>query len=382
MAVHSNKKFSDPSFESTTLKNLQQGEDTAFVPVFTEHENYKVDVKELNSQVLKKIDDTISINNNVISAKDTKLKAGTNIDISDDNVISYTGPEGSSNELIADDRNISINTNTGKVSFNLKFGSEVRTSEAHNDTNLMINEGTSTYFTRGTDGHSLVPHFAGFTNNMIFFGNNFDPELNAKLVLVISDVVSLQYYDPQTPEEQEKHWTLQNDLTFAEDSGATIHVGIDILPFSQIIFNIPNLRGLYLHSYWLKKQSFKELLVIQVNKKSLNTDAGLKTIGMWNGSTEDNSNYYFYHNGLVYTKENVVASSLVRISDKTVGTLEPFTELTGYQIQNSRYRDYTLSYPFVSPAYNDLEINTVNRFYCMSEFKNNKRNYYIIESMY
>ena len=382
MAVHSNKKFSDPSFESTTLKNLQQGEDTAFVPVFTEHENYKVDVKELNSQVLKKIDDTISINNNVISAKDTKLKAGTNIDISDDNVISYTGPEGSSNELIADDRNISINTNTDKVSFNLKFGSEVRTREAHNDNNLMINEGTSTYFTRGTDGLSLVPHFAGFTNNMIFFGNNFDPELNAKLVLVISDVVSLQYYDPQTPEEQEKHWTLQNDLTFAEDSGATIHVGIDILPFSQIIFNIPNLRGLYLHSYWLKKQSFKELLVIQVNKKSLTTDAGLKTIGMWNGNTEDNSNYYFYHNGLVYSKENVVASSLVRISDKTAGSSEPFTELTGYQIQNGRYRDYTLSYPFVSPVYNDMEINTVNRFYCMSEFKNNKRNYYIIESMY
>ena len=103
---------------------------------------------------------------------------------------------------------------------------------------------------------------------------------------------------------------------------------------------------------------------------------------MWNGNTEDNSNYYFYHNGLVYTKENVVANSLVRISDKTVGNLEPFTDLTGYQIQNSRYRDYTLSYPFVSPTYEDIEINTVNRFYCMSEKKNNKTNFYIIESMY
>ena len=379
MAVHSNKKFSD--FESTTLKTLQQeGQPAAFVPVFTENENYKVDVKELNSQVLKKGDDTISINNNVISAKDTKLKAGTNIDISDDNVISYTGPEGSSNELIADDRNISINSNTNKVSFNLKFGSEVRAVEAHNDSNLMINEGTSTYFTRGSDGHSLVPHFAGFTNNMLSFGTGFDPTLNAKLVLVISNRIELQYYDPQTEAERKKHWTLQDDLTFLDDSDSSSRTGLNCLAFSQLIFNIPSLHAVYLHTDWLKMQSFKELVVIQVNKRATPSDFGLSTIGIRNGSDEEGANYYFYHNGLVYQKENVPKDNLVRISDRVARNT--YTDLTGYGIRNREYYDSTISYPFVSPTYTSVEINSVNRFYCMSEKKNNKTNFYIIESMY
>ena len=116
MAVNSNKKFSDPSFESTTLKNLQQSEDSAFVPVFTEKENYKVDVKELNSQILKK-GSNININKNVISATDTKLTAGKDIKI-ENNVISYTGSEGSSDEIIKDDNNVVI-TNQNKIRFSL-----------------------------------------------------------------------------------------------------------------------------------------------------------------------------------------------------------------------------------------------------------------------
>ena len=47
MAVHSNKKFSD--FKSTTLKTLQQEEQPAFVPVFTEKENYKINVNKLQN---------------------------------------------------------------------------------------------------------------------------------------------------------------------------------------------------------------------------------------------------------------------------------------------------------------------------------------------
>ena len=378
MAVNSNKKFSDPSFESTTLKNLQQSEDSAFVPVFTEKENYKVDVKELNSQILKK-GSNININKNVISATDTKLTAGKDIKI-ENNVISYTGSEGSSDEIIKDDNNVVI-TNQNKIRFSLPYGEQVKT--AHHDNNLYYNKGTSTYFTRDTDGNSLVPHFAGFTNNMIFFGTGFDPTLNAKLALVISDKVSLQYYDPQTEAERKKHWTLQDDLTFLDDSNTPVvsRTGMNILAFSQIIFNIPNLHSLYIHSYWLKKQSFKELLIIQVNKKSTDNDFGLSTIGIWNGEDEPDANYYFYHNGLVYYKENMEASNLLRISDRPTDRTA-WTMLNGPGISDLHYTDTTKSYPFVSPTYWSVEINTVNRFYCMHEKINNVNNFYIIESMY
>ena len=379
MAVHSNKKFSDPSFESTTLKNLQQGEESAFVPVFTENENYKVDVKEINSQVLKK-DSNINIDtNNVISATDTKLTAGEDIKI-EDNIIYYTGPEGSSNEIIDDDSNIVINTQN-EIRFALPYGTQVKT--AHHDNNLNGNTGTSTYFTRGTDGHSLVPHFAGFTNNMLFFGNDFDAALNAKLALVISDRITLQYYDPQNETELKKHWTLQDDLTFLDDSDTpqVSRTGMNVLAFSQLLFNIPNLHSLYLHSYWLKKQAFKELLIIQVNKRSTEEDFGLSTIGIWNGSEEPNANYYFYHNGLVFYKENMSANDLLRISDRLTN-VNAWTMLSGPGIRDTHYRDNSKSYPFVSPTSQSVEINSVNRFYCMYETKNNVKNFYIIESMY
>ena len=372
MAVHSNKKFSD--FEPTTLKTLQQEEQPAFVPVFTEKENYKINVNELNSQVLKK-GDNVNINNNIISATDTKLSAGDNITI-EDNIISYTGPEGTANEIKKDDNNVEINSY--EIKFSLPYGEQVRTS--HHNSILNKNTGTSTYFTRDTDGHSLVPHFAGFTNNMLMFGNNFDPELNAKLALVISDKITLQYYDPQTDEELSKHWTLQDDLTFLDDSGSSSRPGLNCLAFSQLIFNIPSLHSVYFHTYWLKSQSFKELVVIQVNKRATPSDLGLSTIAIWNGSDEQGANYYFYHNGLVYQKENAPKQNLVRISDRIGRTA--YTDLTGYGIRNREYDISSISYPFVSPTYFDVEINSVNRFYCMSEKKNNKTNFYIIESMY
>lgn len=374
MAVHSNKKFSD--FESTTLKTLQQeGQPAAFVPVFTEKENYKINVNELNSQVLKK-GNNVNINNNIISATDTKLNAGNNIKI-EDNIISYTGPEGTASEIKKDDNNVVINTQY-EIKFSLPYGKQVKT--AHHNNNLNENTGTSTYFTHDTDGHSLVPHFAGFTNNMLFFGTGFDPTLNAKLVLVISNRIELQYYDPQTEAERKKHWTLQDDLTFLDDSDSSSRTGLNCLAFSQLIFNIPSLHAVYLHTYWLKRQSFKELVVIQVNKRATPSDFGLSTIGIWNGSDEEGANYYFYHNGLVYQKENVPKENLVRISDRVARNT--YTDLTGYGIRNREYYDSTISYPFVSPTYTSVEINSVNRFYCMSEKKNNKTNFYIIESMY
>ena len=376
MAVHSNKKFSD--FESTTLKTLQQEEQPAFVPVFTEKENYKINVNELNSQVLKK-GDNVNIDNNIISATDTKLSAGNNIKI-EDNIISYTGPEGTANEIKKDDNNVEINSY--EIKFSLPYGEQVKT--VHHNNILNVNTGTSTYFTRDTDGHSLVPHFAGFTNNMLSFGTGFDPTLNAKLALVISNKIELQYYDPnpEDPEEVSKHWTLQDDLTFLDDSNIPVgsRTGLNCLAFSQLIFNIPSLHSVYFHTYWLKSQSFKELVVIQVNKRATPSDLGLSTIGIWNGRDEQGANYYFYHNGLVYQKENVPKENLVRISDRIARTA--YTDLTGYGIRNREYYDSTISYPFVSPTYLDVEINSVNRFYCMSEKKNNKTNFYIIESMY
>ena len=373
MAVHSNKKFSD--FELTTLKTLQQEEQHAFVPVFTEKENYKINVNELDSQVLKK-GDNVNIDNNIISATDTKLSAGDNIKI-EDNIISYTGPEGTASEIKKDDNNVVITTQN-EIKFSLPYGKQVKT--AHHNNNLNENTGTSTYFTRDTDGHSLVPHFAGFTNNMLSFGTGFDPTLNAKLVLVISNRIELQYYDPQTEAERKKHWTLQDDLTFLDDSDSSSRTGLNCLAFSQLIFNIPSLHAVYLHTYWLKRQSFKELVVIQVNKRATPSDFGLSTIGIWNGLDEEGANYYFYHNGLVYQKENALKNSLVRISDRVARNA--YTDLTGYGIRNREYYDSTISYPFVSPTYTSVEINSVNRFYCMSEKKNNKTNFYIIESMY
>ena len=218
---------------------------------------------------------------------------------------------------------------------------------------------------------------------MLFFGTGFDPTLNAKLALVISDKITLQYYDPQTEAERKKHWTLQDDLTFLDDSNTPMvsRTGMNVLPFSQLIFNIPDLHALFIHSYWLKKQSFKELLIIQVNKKSTDNDFGLSTIGIWNGEDEADANYYFYHNGLVYYKENMEASNLLRISDR-VTDRNAWTMLNGPGISDLHYTDNTKSYPFVSPTYWSVEINSVNRFYCMHEKTNNVHNFYIIESMY
>ena len=51
MTVNEDKKFSD--YERKTLTELQQSSNAAYVPVFTETENYKFDAKELNGQVLQ-----------------------------------------------------------------------------------------------------------------------------------------------------------------------------------------------------------------------------------------------------------------------------------------------------------------------------------------
>ena len=191
MATEINKKFSEGI--QTTLSGLQaEGESKAFVPVFTEDENYKVDVTELNSQVLTPGNEKISIDGNVISAVDTKLTvAPDNVDILkiENNVISYIGPEGQTEEITTYSHdNVKIDNNN-IVHYYLNYGTEV--SAAHYNSELNTNQGTSTYFTK--NNHELYPHFAGFSNNMLVFSNSELIDELAKMKLFFSEYIFLNY---------------------------------------------------------------------------------------------------------------------------------------------------------------------------------------------
>ena len=109
MAIKDDRKFSDPAYSpATTLKALQNGSEEAFVPAFTEDENYKVSVNDFNTQVLS-AGPNVNITDHVISAKDTTLHAGpgTNLKIEDGRIY-YDGPAGTSSELSAGNTDITI----------------------------------------------------------------------------------------------------------------------------------------------------------------------------------------------------------------------------------------------------------------------------------
>ena len=380
MAVNEDKKLSD--YEKKTLKELQQSGNTAYVPAFTETENYKFDAKELNGQVLQAGTNVTIDNNNVIRSTDTKLKSSDNINITSDNKLVYTGPQGEGTDLEEDSTNLTIARQTDgkyRVNLNLSYGSEV----------IQVHEGattyncTSTFFNSTDGGKSIKGNFAGFVNNCITFGREpyEDNVANSELNLVISQDISMQYWLNSSPDR----WilsTADDTLSFKKVNGTYPPYASRIRGdyYTQLIFNTPNIAALTIHTWWLQHVTHRENVLIQVNKGQ-----NMKTIYLFNGNSDENdgASFYFYHNGLVYKKENVSKGHFVIIgSVQSNGDL--YTDLSGPNIINGRADDFLYSLPFtVNAGRSDWCICTVQRFYCIHEVDdNNKHKYYFIESMY
>jgi len=380
MAVNEDKKLSD--YEKKTLKELQQSGNTAYVPAFTETENYKFDAKELNGQVLQAGTNVTIDNNNVIRSTDTKLKSSDNINITSDNKLVYTGPQGEGTDLEEDSTNLTIARQTDgkyRVNLNLSYGSEV----------IQVHEGattyncTSTFFNSTDGGKSIKGNFAGFVNNCITFGREpyEDNVANSDLNLVISQDISMQYWLNSSPDR----WilsTADDTLSFKKVNGTYPPYASRIRGdyYTQLIFNTPNIAALTIHTWWLQHVTHRENVLIQVNKGQ-----NMKTIYLFNGNSDENdgASFYFYHNGLVYKKENVSKGHFVIIgSVQSNGDL--YTDLSGPNIINGRADDFLYSLPFtVNAGRSDWCICTVQRFYCIHEVDdNNKHKYYFIESMY
>ena len=166
MAVNEDNKFSD--YDLKTLTELQQSNDEVYVPVFTETENYKFDAKELNGQVLQAGSNVTIDDNNVIRAKDTKLKSSDNITVTQDNKLVYTGHQGEVEDLKVRSTNLKILAQPDgsyRVNLNLGYGNEV--SQTYKDVTKY--NCTSTFFNSTDNGKSIKGNFAGFVNNLLTF---------------------------------------------------------------------------------------------------------------------------------------------------------------------------------------------------------------------
>lgn len=380
MAVNEDKKFSD--YEKKTLSELQQSSNTAYVPAFTETENYKFDSKELNGQVLQAGTNVTIDNNNVIRSTDTKLKSSDNINITSDNKLVYTGPRGEGTDLEEDSTNLTIARQTDgkyRVNLNLSYGSEV--TQVHKGATTY--NCTSTFFNSTDGGKSIKGNFAGFVNNCITFGREpyEDNVANSELNLVISEDISMQYWLGSSPDR----WilsTADDVLSFKKVNGTYPPYASRIRGdyYTQLIFNTPNIAALTIHTWWLQHVTHRENVLIQVNKGQ-----NMKTIYLFNGNGDENdgASFYFYHNGQIYKKENVSKGHFVIIGNiQSNGDL--YTDLSGPNITNGRADDFLYSLPFtVNAGRADWCICTVQRFYCIHEVDdNNKHKYYFIESMY
>jgi hypothetical protein len=382
MAVNEDKKLSD--YELKTLRELQQSSNTAYVPAFTETENYKFDSKELNGQVLQAGTNVTIDNNNVIRATDTKLKSSDNISVTSDNKLVYTGPQGEGTDLEEDSTNLSIGRQSDgkyKVNLNLGYGSEV--AQVHSGATTY--NCTSTFFTSSDGGKSIKGNFAGFVNNAITFGR--DPNEgnvpNSNLNLVISEDISVQYWNGGSTDR----WILATPddvLSFKKVNGTYPPYASRVRGdyYSQLIFNMPNIAALTLHTWWLQHVTHRENIFVQVNMGER-----MHALYIFNGIGDDNegANFYFYHNGLVYKKENVSKGTFVNIAN--IVNWKLYTDLSGYGIENGAGNSRLVnSLPFTTNTRGDGQdewlICTVQRFYCIHETVNNKHNYYFIESMY
>lgn len=379
MAVNEDKKFSD--YERKTLTELQQSNNTVYVPVFTETENYKFDAKELNGQVLQAGSNVTIDGNNVIRATDTKLKSSDNIAVTQDNKLVYTGHQGEVEDLKVRSTNLKILAQPDgsyRVNLNLGYGNEV--SQTYKDvTNYNC---TSTFFNSTDNGKSIKGNFAGFVNNHLTFTRepNEDNVPNNRLNLVFGEDISVQYTDGSSQDR----WILSatdDTISFKKVTSTypPIPTRIRTYYYTQFIFNMPNIAQLTMHTEWLQLVAHRENVLVQVNMG----DERIKTMCIFNGNGDKNegANFYFYHNGMTYKKENVSKGHFIIIANIMVnGNL--YTDLSGPNIQNGTVDKSAKSSPFAANLGNDWIICTVQRFICIHETVNNKHNYYFIESMY
>ena len=381
MAVNEDKKFSD--YEIKTLKELQQSNDAVYVPVFTETENYKFDAKELNGQVLRAGSNVTIDDNNVIRAKDTKLKSSDNITVTQDNKLVYTGHQGEVEDLKVRSTNLKILAQPDgsyRVNLNLGYGNEV--SQTYKDVTKY--NCTSTFFNSTDNGKSIKGNFAGFVNNLLTFARepNEDNVPNNRLNLVFGKDISVQYADGSSQDR----WILStaDDIVSFKKEAPTyppIATRIRTDCYTQFIFNMPNIAQLTMHTEWLQRVAHRENVLVQVNMG----DEGIKTMCIFNGKRDEDegANFYFYHNGMTYKKENASKGHFIIIANIVNGNL--YTDLSGTNIQNGTVDKSAKSSPFaanLSYNTNNWIICTVQRFICIHETVNNKHNYYFIESMY
>ena len=381
MAVNEDKKFSD--YERKPLTELQQSNNAVYVPVFTETENYKFDAKELNGQVLQAGSNVIIDSNNVIRATDTKLKSSDNIAVTQDNKLVYTGHQGEVEDLKVRSTNLKILAQPDgsyRVNLNLGYGNEV--SQTYKDVTKY--NCTSTFFNSTDNGKSIKGNFAGFVNNLLTFARepNEGNVPNNRLNLVFGKYISVQYADDSSQDS----WILSmadDTISFKKVTPTYPPIATRIRAdyYTQFIFNMPNIVQLTMHTEWLQRVAHRENVLVQVNMGER-----MKTMCIFNGNgdADEGANFYFYHNGMTYKKENVSKGHFIIIANIMAnGNL--YTDLSGPNIQNGIADKYSKSSPFaanLSYNTNDWIICTVQRFICIHETVNNKHNYYFIESMY
>lgn len=382
MAVNEDKKFSD--YELKALTDLQQSSNTAYVPVFTETENYKFDAKELNSQVLQAGSNVTIDSDNVIRATDTKLKSSDNITVTQDNKLVYTGHQGEVEDLKVRSTNLKISDlsdDNGRyiVNLNLDYGNEVlQTYKGVTGYNC-----TSTFFNSTDNGKSIKGNFAGFVNNLLTFARepNEGNVPNNRLNLVFGKYISVQYADGSSQDS----WilsTADDTISFKKVTPTYPPIATRFRSdyYTQFIFNMPNIAQLTMHTDWLQLVVHRENVLVQVNMGER-----MKTMCIFNGNSDadEGANFYFYHNGMTYKKENASKGHFIIVANIIDGAL--YTDLSGPNIHNGTADASSKSIPFAANlAYNANYwiICTVQRFICIHEVVNNKHNYYFIESMY
>lgn len=381
MAVNEDKKFSDYD-DLKTLKELQQSNNTVYVPVFTETENYKFDAKELNGQVLQAGSNVTIDGNNVIRATDTKLKSSDNITVTQDNKLVYTGHQGEVEDLKVRSTNLKILAQPDgsyRVNLNLGYGNEV--SQTYKDVTKY--NCTSTFFNSTDNGKSIKGNFAGFVNNLLTFARELNEGNvpNNRLNLVFGEDISVQYADGSSQDR----WilsTADDTISFKKETPTYPPIATRIRAdyYTQFIFNMPNIAQLTMHTEWLQLVAHRENVLVQVNMGER-----MKTMCIFNGDSDEDegANFYFYHNGMTYKKENASKGHFIIIANIADGPL--YTDLSGPNIHNGTADKSSKSSPFAANLgyhTNDWIICTVQRFICIHETVNNKHNYYFIESMY
>lgn len=414
MAIKDDRKFSDPAYSpATTLKALQNGSEEAFVPAFTEDENYKVSVNDFNTQVLS-AGTNVNITDHVISAKDTTLHAGagTNLKI-EDNKIYYDGPAGTSSELSAGNADITITqdgTTAKKINASFIFGNEDQDIEEHGGL-VQPWKCTSTYFTKSNTDYKLTPHFAGFSMRTLFISafelvkpdtNEVVHNYEMEMILQENKIILRKI-----GENFGWIWCIDDatgipDFTYTDNvdqvpSGYTAVIPVD---YTHIIFNIPDVKALCLHTSLLLKTAYRETILIQANKKSILQDSVdpnipphiMTNVYVWNGNGI--GNYHFYHNGVDFYKSNVPANSQLNVAivDQVYNGGGGYyrygqTDLIYPNKPSTGYIPYNIkSIPFAGnhgTGSTDWEINTVHRFFTIAEPRTGGGyNYYIIETMY